>query len=50
MFRSHGREGKHLFAGREYPFLRTLGYYPQDDGLPACPERPLFEPAERHQG
>jgi TRAP transporter TAXI family solute receptor len=27
------REGKHMFAGRPYPFLRTLGYYPQDDRL-----------------
>ncbi len=27
------RQGKHLFAGRAYPFLRTLGYYPQDDRL-----------------
>lgn len=27
------REGKHMFAGRAYPFLRTLGYYPQEDRL-----------------
>jgi TRAP transporter TAXI family solute receptor len=27
------RQGKHMFAGRAYPFLRTLGYYPQDDRL-----------------
>ena len=27
------REGKHMFAGRAYPFLRTLAYYPQDDRL-----------------
>src|SRR6185436_15695444 len=27
------REGKHMFAGRAYPFLRTLGYYPQDARL-----------------
>ena len=27
------RQGTHLFAGRAYPFLRTLGYYPQDDRL-----------------
>jgi hypothetical protein len=27
------RKGEHLFAGRAYPFLRTLGYYPQDDRL-----------------
>jgi len=27
------RQGKHLFEGRAYPFLRTLGYYPQDDRL-----------------
>jgi TRAP-type uncharacterized transport system substrate-binding protein len=27
------RQGKHLFAGRGYPFLRSLAYYPQDDRL-----------------
>jgi uncharacterized protein len=27
------RQGKHLFEGRAYPFLRSLGYYPQDDRL-----------------
>lgn len=27
------RQGKHMFAGRAYPFLRTLGYYPQNDRL-----------------
>lgn len=27
------RQGRHLFAGRAYPYLRALGYYPQDDRL-----------------
>ena len=27
------REGKHMFAGRAYPGLRALGWYPQDDRL-----------------
>jgi len=27
------RQGRHLFEGRAYPYLRTLGYYPQDDRL-----------------
>ena len=28
-----GAPGQALFEGRAYPFLRTLGYYPQDDRL-----------------
>jgi TRAP-type uncharacterized transport system substrate-binding protein len=27
------RQGKHLFEGRAHPYLRSLGYYPQDDRL-----------------
>lgn len=26
-------EGKHFYAGRAYPYLRTLGHFPQDDRL-----------------
>lgn len=30
------REGRHFFAGQAYPFIRALGYLPQDDRLVFC--------------